>query len=140
MTPETEFALQDGKERDDEYHPITVRDSSGATVDAGGLATIELGAPPLGCEWVVKRYSICGETPVAVVGVATVYYGGATPLTFVETTDEIPNVSVWADEQLVLRYGERLVIAFSGIVAGTRLFANGSFIQRRAGTFEPMGN
>jgi len=111
-------------------------------IGVGGLAVIDFGSPAMGFEWEVRRYFVTGQDPTVVIAgsAATVLVAEsadvATPFDTVDTTATgsvatIPNKGAWTDDQLVVGFGQHLLIRCSGIGVAS-VFANAYVFQRSA--------
>lgn len=121
--------------------PISRHLSDAQTADASGNLVLDLGTPPNGFEWDVRRIMVNGEAPLtAVAGSGLVVIGapgatGANALNvadFIPASTGFPSVAFYDPEQMIVGQDYHLLVACSGIVAGTRLFANASGLERDA--------
>jgi hypothetical protein len=118
----------------------TLRASGPAPV--GGVSVIDLGSPPPGFEWEVRRYFVTGQdaTTTLAGSAAVVFIATAsdmlTPLDAVDTTatgtiTTIPNKGSWTDDQVIVEFGRHLLIRCSGLGASVP-FANAYVIERNS--------
>ena len=85
--------------------------------DGAGLAIIVTKGPPTSRVWDVRRITISSETNLrdfaTVTGVFH-YRNGESPANYLDGTTQIPNVSAWEDQQLLLYPGETIVTIVVG--------------------------
>lgn len=101
-------------------------------VPASGVIDIDVGAPPVGMAWDVRRISVTGQDPAgAPAGVAWVYRAEAgNPLNYIDhTTTALPEVSPWDPWQFTLRQEETLYIRITGGTVGARYFVNAQALE-----------
>ncbi len=113
--------------------------------NAAGVAVIDLGGPPNGFEWEVRRYFVTGQDPATTIAgsAAVVYVASApdllSPLEAIDTTatgsvTTLPNKGAWTDDQVIVDFGRRLLIRGSGL--GTTTIYASAFVIERASTQE----
>ncbi len=98
-------------------------------VAADGTLTLVVNGPPAGFAWDIRRLAIMGPSEAAVAGSCYVYRNEVNPLRLIDFTTTIPNVGPWSARQMSIFGTEKLLLHFSGVIAGTRLFVNGQAWQ-----------
>jgi hypothetical protein len=105
--------------------PIPRTPQASATLDSNGLGTVNLGNPSAGRQWDVRRVNVCGQVPsAAFAGTAVIYRGSVGPLSFVDSTATLPNVSTWSAEEFTLRPDESIIVQVTGGLAGAVMFVS----------------
>ncbi len=98
-------------------------------VAADGTLTLVVNGPPVGFAWDIRRVAIMGPSEAAVAGSCFLYRTEVSPLRLLDFTNSIPDVGPWSARQLSIFGRESLVLHFTGVVAGTRMFVNGQAWQ-----------
>ena len=115
----------------------TIRGSGVAP--ATGDLIFNVGGPPLGRAWVLRRLAIGGTDPTtAVAGAAYIFAsssGDSTDLitaTWVDTAQTLPLLGWYTSRQVVIQSGQMLWIKITGPTAGTSYAAAGMVLSEIA--------
>lgn len=123
------------------------------TAVAGAVAVIELGGPPPGFVWSLRRLNvgpsdyIAGNWPTSAITVMAAT-GQAAPgtayptnsaLQVLSVTTSFPAEATWSEAEATLLAGEKLFILTSGLAAGYLLTAGGQAVEVAAAMGEQYG-
>lgn len=84
---------------------------------AAGRAEIITKGPPTSRVWDIRRITVASETKLEAFATITGifhYRNAISPANFLDGTTQIPNVSVWEDQQLLLYPGETIITVVVG--------------------------
>lgn len=93
------------------------------STSAAGLVVLQTTSPPPGRAWEIRRLTAAGanRTAYTLTTGLFVYNTEENPGNFLDFTTSLPAVSVWANEQLILFPGNRLIIPIVGGPASIQL-------------------
>lgn len=118
------------------------------SVPASGPLAIDLGTPPEGKVWLVRRMAIGGvKRSTSVAGSADLYVSAQPPVTealnqnfseLVDYTTTLPSMAFYSHRQIVLTYPERIIAVIIGGTPGQTILASGSAEQYDLAVFREI--
>jgi hypothetical protein len=112
-----------------------------ATLSSSGNGTLDLGGPGTGYEWTVRRVTASDAIAwsTSMTGQVVIYAGQPsggliTPNNAEWGMPNLPNVAMFGSDQLVVQYGEHLLVQFIGANDAQVVQASAAYQLYRAGS------